>query len=57
MIFYLGRAVQVIAMVQLLYALYTGFILDDWKGEMWMLAVGAALFMTGRLIERRFAKA
>ena len=44
-------------MVQLAYALYTGFVLENWKGEMWMLAAGAALFMMGRLIERRFAKA
>ena len=57
MVFYLGRAIQLLAMIQLGYALYTGFILDNQKRELWQLAVGVALFLAGRLIERRYARA
>ncbi len=55
--FYLGRALQLIAMIQLMYGLYTGYVVGDWKGELWMLAAGAGLFLSGRLIERRYAQA
>jgi hypothetical protein len=55
--FYLGRALQMIAMLWVAYALYTGFVLDDWKGELRLLALGALLFLIGRLVERRHASA
>jgi hypothetical protein len=55
--FYVGRALQLIAMIQLLFALYTGFIVGDWKAEMWMLGAGAGIFLFGRFVERRFAQA
>lgn len=57
MAFYLGRALQLIAMLQVAYALYTGFVLDDWKGELRLLALGALLFLVGRFVERRYASA
>lgn len=57
MAYYLGRAVQLIALLQVAYALYTGFILQDWKSELKLLALGAGLFVLGRLIERRYAQA
>ena len=36
---------------------YTGFVLDDWKGELRLLALGALLFLIGRFVERRHASA
>ena len=45
------------AMLQVAYALYTGFVLDDWKGELRLLALGALLFLVGRFVERRYASA
>ena len=57
MAFYIGRALQLIAMLQVGYALYTGFVLDDWKGELRLLAIGALLFIVGRFVERRYASA
>ena len=56
MAYYLGRAVQLVAMIQLVMGLYVGFVLDDWKTELWLLAAGAALFLAGRAIERRYAR-
>ena len=38
-------------------ALYVGFVRGDWKSELVNLAFGALLFLTGRLLERRFARA
>ena len=55
--FYVGRALQLIAMLWVAYALYTGFVLDDWKGELRLLMLGALLFLIGRFIERRYANA
>ena len=55
MAFYLGRALQLLAMFWVAYALYTGFILDDWKGELRLLVIGALLFLAGRFVERRYA--
>ena len=55
--FYLGRALQMIALFWVAYALYTGFVLDDWKGELRLLALGALLFLIGRFVERRYASA
>jgi hypothetical protein len=55
--YYVGRALQLLAMIQLGYALYTGFALDNQKRELWQLAVAVALFLAGRLIERRYARA
>lgn len=57
MAFYVGRALQLIAMLWVAYALYTGFVLDDWKGELRLLTLGALLFLIGRFIERRYASA
>lgn len=57
MAYWLGRALQIVAMVQLGYALYRGFTLDDQRGEIALLGIGAALFIAGRLIEKRFARA
>ena len=57
MAFYVGRALQLIAMLWVAYALYTGFVLDDWKGELRLLMLGALLFLIGRFIERRYANA
>jgi len=54
-VFYLGRALQLVAMLQVVYALYTGYVLDDWKGELKLLAFGALLFLIGRFVERRHA--
>jgi len=55
--FYVGRALQLIAMLWVAFALYTGFVLDDWKGELRLLMLGALLFLIGRFIERRYASA
>ena len=57
MAFYLGRALQLLAMLWVAYALYTGFVLDDWKGELRLLALGALIFLVGRFVERRYASA
>ena len=57
MAFYVGRALQLIAMLWVAYALYTGFVRDDWKGELRLLMLGALLFLIGRFIERRYASA
>lgn len=57
MVFYLGRALQLLAMLWVAYALYTGFVLDDWKGELRLLALGALIFLVGRFVERRYASA
>ena len=56
MAFYLGRAVQIVAMVGMGVALYRGFVHEDMTGELWALAIGVALFLAGRGIERRFAR-
>lgn len=48
---------QLVAMFQLAYALYMGFIVQDWKAELKLLALGAGLFVLGRFIERRYARA
>jgi hypothetical protein len=56
-VFYLGRALQLLAMLWVAYALYTGFVLDDWKGELRLLALGALIFLVGRFVERRYASA
>ena len=57
MAFYVGRALQLIAMFWVAYALYTGFVLNDWKGELRLLVLGALLFLIGRFVERRHASA
>ena len=57
MAFYIGRALQLIAMLQVGYALYTGFVLDDLKGEIRLLAIGALIFLVGRFVERHYARA
>jgi hypothetical protein len=44
-------------MLQVGYALYTGFVLDDWKGEIRLLAIGALIFLVGRFVERHYARA
>lgn len=55
-VYYLGRAVQLIGMAQLGIALYRGYVHQDVKGELWGLGAGVVLFLAGRLIERRFAR-
>ena len=57
MAFYIGRSLQVVGMAELAWALYVGFVRGDWKSELVNLAFGALLFLTGRLLERRFARA
>jgi len=55
--FYIGRSLQVVGMAELAWGLYVGFVRGDWKSELMNLAFGALLFLTGRLLERRFARA
>ena len=56
MAYYTGRALQLIAMFELAHALYQGFALGDEKAETAHLLLGGALFLVGRLIEKRFAR-
>lgn len=56
MAYYIGRAIQVIGMIGLGVAFYRGYAQDDMTGELTGLAIGAALFLVGRAIERRFAR-
>ena len=57
MAYYIGRAVQIIGMLELGYALYVGYNQGEWKAELGHLALGSLLFIAGRFLERRFAKA
>ena len=55
--YYLGQAVQIVAMAELLYALYVGFARGHWKAELVHLAFGTLLFIAGRAVVRRSARA
>ena len=52
--FYLGRGLQVIGMANLVVALFVGIAEEHGMGpEMVLLGIGAALFMLGRMFERK----
>jgi hypothetical protein len=52
--FYLGRGLQVIGMANLVVAFFVGITEEDGMGpEMILLGIGAALFMVGRMLERK----
>jgi hypothetical protein len=56
MLYFMGRAMQVLGMVQLAIALYLGVTLEGGMAEEYQwLAVGVAVFLAGRLIERKGA--
>jgi hypothetical protein len=51
---YLGRGLQVIGMANLVVAFFVGVTEEHGMGpEMVLLAIGAALFMLGRMLERK----
>jgi len=56
-VYYVGQAVQIVAMAELLYALYLGYARGEWKAELAHLAFGALLFIAGRTVVKRSAKA
>lgn len=52
--YYLGRGLQVLGMGNLMVALFIGIAEEHGMGpEMILLAVGAVLFLLGRLLEGR----
>jgi hypothetical protein len=54
LMFYLGRGLQVIGMANLVVAFFVGVTQEDGMGpEMILLGIGAALFMLGRMLERK----
>ena len=55
MTYLLGKALQVSGLLTLIWALWIGFTGEGMFVEVAMLAVGAAVFYTGRFLERRGA--
>jgi len=51
--YYLGKFLELNGMVLLGLGLFWGMARDDVKGEIAMLALGAALFLIGYLLEKR----
>ncbi|HYD50309.1 MAG TPA: hypothetical protein VEB21_18270 [Terriglobales bacterium] len=53
-LFYLGKLIQAIGLVQVTYALVIGLREPDALGqELMMMTLGAGVFYLGRLLERR----
>lgn len=56
MLYFVGRAMQVLGMLQLGVALYLGVTLEGGMAEEYKwLGIGAAVFLMGRLLERKGA--
>lgn len=53
MAYYLGKFLELNGMVLLGFGLFWGMARDDVKGEIAMLALGAALFLLGYLLEKK----
>lgn len=54
MVYYLGKALQLIGMANLLVGLYVGLTEEGGMGpELSLFLIGSLLFMIGRLLERR----
>ena len=53
MIYLLSKALQVSGLITLIWALYIGLTGQGMFVEVAMLAAGAAVFYTGRALERR----
>jgi len=52
--FYLARLIQALGFADVSYALYVGFTEEHGMGhELTLMAIGAAVFYIGRLLERR----
>lgn len=53
MIYYLGKALQLIGMANLLVGLYVGLVEGGMWPELYLLLIGSLLFIIGQLLERR----
>ncbi|HEU5179681.1 MAG TPA: hypothetical protein VFW45_02750 [Candidatus Polarisedimenticolia bacterium] len=53
MAYYLGKFLELNGMVLLGLGLFWGMARDDVKGEIAMLALGAAIFLIGYMLEKR----
>jgi len=51
--YYLGKFLELNGMLLLGLGLFWGMAREDVKGEIGMLALGAALFLVGYLLEKR----
>ena len=56
MAYYLGKFLELNGMVLLAFGLFWGLIRDDVRGEVAMLALGAAIFLAGYWFERRTSR-
>lgn len=56
MAYYLGKFLELNGMVLLGLGLFRGLVSDDVKGEIAMLGIGAAVFLLGYLLEKRFSR-
>ncbi len=53
---YIGKALQIIGLVQVLFGLYIGFSQNDLGTELKIALVGVGIFIVGRLLEVRFGR-
>jgi len=56
MFFYLAKLIQALGFADVTYALYVGFTEEHSMGrELTLMLIGAAIFLIGRLVERKAA--
>ena len=53
---YIGKALQLIGLAQVLIGLYIGFSQNDLRAELKIAVMGVAIFAICRLLEVRFGK-
>ncbi len=53
---YVGKALQIIGLVQVLFGLYIGFSHNDLGAELKIAIIGLGIFVVGRLLEVKGGK-
>ncbi len=53
---YIGKALQIIGLVQVLFGIYVGFSQDDLGAGLRIAMMGVAIFIVGRILEVRFGR-
>ncbi|NIR48303.1 hypothetical protein GWO43_07535 [candidate division KSB1 bacterium] len=53
---YIGKGLQIIGLVQVLFGIYVGFSQDDLAAEFKIALIGIGIFIVGRLIEMKFGR-